>query len=495
MTFKLTAEQERCVDYFVTGQSLRINAYAGCGKTSTLKELARASNGRGGTYIAFNKSIADDARSGFPSTVACSTVHSLAFRALVRTYGSEKMTGSINAGLLVAKKLITSRDLPSGIASSTRGIAYLVVETIKRFCQSDRREISARDVPVVGVLERIAEENVDVIKRHIARVATGIWAQMTDAGTDLPLGHDGYLKVWALTDPVIPGKFLFLDEAQDTNGVVLGVVRSQGSQIVCVGDEYQQIYAWRGATNAMRTLPADHSAMLTTSWRFGPQIAAFATRILGTMGAVQPLQGNPDRVSRIGAVAEPDTILTRSNAALLTILADELEAGGNPYIVGGTSEMERMLDATIKLQQGKSVEFPLDFFGFENWDQVVEASEEDGGDDLKKWVQIINRFGSVPLKQRLKATARDEKGATVILSTAHKSKGREWKRVRLYSDLLKLKPGPDGSTNPPEEELRLFYVAATRGIDEIEVAFESEDSLRKIETAIAAKAPAIMAAE
>jgi superfamily I DNA/RNA helicase len=58
-----------------------------------------------------------------------------------------------------------------------------------------------------------------------------------------------------------------------------------------------------------------------------------------------------------------------------------------------------------------------------------------------------------------------ESEADVIVSTAHKSKGREWSTVRLAGDFaepLERGAGADG-------ELRLLYVAATRARDVLDL--------------------------
>jgi hypothetical protein len=52
----------------------------------------------------------------------------------------------------------------------------------------------------------------------------------------------------------------------------------------------------------------------------------------------------------------------------------------------------------------------------------------------------------------------DEKDADVVVSTAHKAKGREWDVVRLGSDFSSPKDG----AMLGDSELRLLYVAATR---------------------------------
>src|SRR5260370_20215712 len=80
-------EEQRARDLFLKQEGLRIDAYAGAGKTTTLRLLASSTNGRG-LYLAFNRSIAENARGKFPTQVACATSHSLAFRAIARSFGS-----------------------------------------------------------------------------------------------------------------------------------------------------------------------------------------------------------------------------------------------------------------------------------------------------------------------------------------------------------------------------------------------------------------------
>ncbi len=101
----------------------------------------------------------------------------------------------------------------------------------------------------------------------------------------LPLSHDGYLKLWALSGPRAETDYILVDEAQDINPVLLGVLRQVQCPVVYVGDPYQQIYEWRGAVNAMEAISSPHRVLLSRSFRFGPEIAAAATRVLRTLKA------------------------------------------------------------------------------------------------------------------------------------------------------------------------------------------------------------------
>ncbi|MGP4878937.1 hypothetical protein ACTXQV_44115, partial [Klebsiella pneumoniae] len=66
------------------GQSFKVIAYAGTGKTTTLQMISDAMPERRGMYLAFNKAIAGEAQNKFHRNVDCRTFHSLAFRSVPR---------------------------------------------------------------------------------------------------------------------------------------------------------------------------------------------------------------------------------------------------------------------------------------------------------------------------------------------------------------------------------------------------------------------------
>lgn len=481
MSFKPTPEQEECIAAFGLGKKLRINAYAGTGKTSTLTLLAKSTD-KLGTYMAFNRSIADEARRKFPETVSCSTTHGMAFRAMCKTYSGAKMTGNLNGGFIAAKLNLRPREFGMGVSATARGWGNLLIQTIARWQRSGRDEISRLDVSRDGKLGTLPDELLDPVIDRAVLEARALWEQMKNPNSDIPLGHDGYLKLWALSKPTIPGDFIMLDEAQDTNGVVLELVKHQEAPVICVGDVHQQIYEWRGATNAMRQLPADIEQRLTTSFRFGPNIAAYATGILYLLGETIPLSGNSNIDDKISMPSNPRAIITRTNSRLIEELILCLEGGIRPHIVGGTRDVMAMITATERLMAGQPVDFPMDFFGFKNWQDVVDTAEQESDPDLKRWVDLVEQYGIQKLRNSFDNLPKTEDEAPVILTTGHKSKGREWPQVALRDDFLRgvSLTDKDRETSIPQEELRLFYVAATRGQVQLGVGSELTMKFEKV---------------
>lgn len=469
-----TPEQEVAIELFKKGGSLKINAYAGTGKTSTL-ELLSHSTTRRGQYIAFNRSIVREAKERFPNNVDCSTSHSLALKSTPSAYKQDtrKVFGKMNAIQLAEILQLKKWQIDSRHILHPRSLGYLIQATIRRYSQSADLEINSTHVPRHGSLLAAPESTLKAVTDFAVNEAKIVWARMVNEHDSIPLGHDGYLKLWALSNPILNTDFILLDEAQDTNPVVLDVLKKQPAQMIYVGDKYQQIYEWRGAVNAMEEMKTDNSTYLTQSFRFGPIIAAAATKILNLLNEPRPLTGNPSGKSQIGSVPSPKTILARTNSSTISAVIEAIDNGKKPCLVGGNAELMQMLRGVTDLKEGRPSDVP-DFFGFENWQQVIEFANSGEGDHLQAFVNLVNTRGEKMLMWALNRTV-DESECDIVISTAHKAKGREWSTVRLMDDFLKSSPDKKKSDNQKlngfdPAELRLFYVAFTRAKEMIEVS-------------------------
>lgn len=465
--FKPTDEQKVALDAFLAGSSLKINAFAGTGKTSTLQLLSNATGAKG-QYIAFNRNIVGDAKEKFADTVDCSTSHSLAFRAAPAGYKADigKMTNRCTAKLLVEAFDLKRRRFGDKYTVNADSQGYLYIETIRRYAQSADDEIGSQHVPTIGALRVAPDEVLAEVTQFALDGARKVWARMLSERDPLPLGHDGYLKLWGLSRPIIAADYIMLDEAQDTNPVVLDVLERQRAQLVYVGDKYQQIYEWRGAVNAMESIETDASTYLTTSFRFGDAVADLATKMLVRLGEKRPVRGNAAIRSRIGG-GTPNAILARTNATTITAVIEALDAGKRPHLVGDRSELMDMLRGVQLLKEGEPTSCPA-FFGFKNWTEVVELARTDEGAHLVTFVNLVETRGEKQLMWALNRTVEAD-GADLVISTAHKSKGREWQNVRLMDDFLRSSPSGESKAGPDPSELRLLYVALTRAKEQLDV--------------------------
>ncbi|MEU0332181.1 UvrD-helicase domain-containing protein [Streptomyces sp. NPDC006193] len=472
-----TPEQAEAIAAYGDGLDLVLQAGAGCGKSSTLKMIARSDQRRRMTYVAYNAAIAADARRSFPSTVLCKTGHGLAFDP---KYGARlqrpRQTAHQAAQALDVRKILgiigatpTIRtDVGGQKAMTSKIIMRIALDTVQRWCHSADDEITETHVPQYdGLTKERARAELVALALPVARAA---WQDLLHDDSVLNLTHDHYLKMWALSRPRIPTDVVLLDEAQDTNDVLSAVLLAQEhAQRIAVGDSAQQIYSWRGANDALAKFVRELGCpelTLSQSFRFGPAIAARANIWLRLIDAPLRLTGWEGTESTVGPLDAPDAILCRTNAGAMGIVMEGLAAGRKVALVGGGGDIKRLAWAAEALQQGQPTDHP-ELMGFASWDDVRQyAAEEDGS--LEVLVKLIDEHGPDRI-----VTAADglcsEQQAELVVSTAHRSKGREWPAVRIHADFRAPKPEQaTGLVVLPREEARLAYVAVTRAREQLD---------------------------
>lgn len=462
MTFKLTPEQEAITAAFKTGGNMVIEAGAGTGKTSTLKAMATVSpKSFTGIYIAYNRAIAADAKASFPSRVRCATAHSFAFREVGLKYKARldgpRMTARQAASILgVNTTLKFDRDQ---IILGPNKITRLALDTVQRFCYSADDKPGYKHVPRLQGAEMFHDEIASIV----APLAIKAWDNIVSQDGRLKFDHDHYLKLWAMSEPRLDCDYLMLDEAQDANPVIAQVVNAQEhAQKILVGDRSQAIYAWRGAVDAMTSFPADHRLLLSQSFRFGPAVATEANKWLELLKAPLRLTGFDQIKSKVATLDNPLAVLCRTNAECVARCMDAQQHGRKVAIVGGTAEIRRFAEAALDLQSGRGTSHP-DLAAFSSWAQVREyvIEEGSGGADLKVLVNLVDDYG-VPAVINVADRCVNENQADLIVSTAHKSKGREWSTVKIANDFREPKDDDEFDPEQQKGELMLAYVAVTR---------------------------------
>ncbi len=462
-SFDPTPEQTAAVAAALTGENLVITAGAGAGKTSTLRLIADALAPARGVYIAYNKAIATDAAASFPANVTCRTAHSFAYRAVGHRYAKRlrggRMTGRQLAAVLDIERSYVLSAGERELAPSR--VAALIMQTVNKWCHSADERILAKHAAAVVNDVPGAEEVSWELANYLAAEAQRAWdTDLKHESGRLPFSHDMYVKVWALSNPKLPGSFVLYDEAQDADPCIAGVVLAQtGMQLIAVGDECQAIYGWRGATDAMRAWPAKHRVALTKSFRFGQAIADEANVFLALLKAPLRIEGFDKIPSVIDPDLVPTAILCRTNAAII----EEAMAFHNSRkfaIVGGTDTVKKFAEAAEGLMNGKRQGWHADLGAFKSWADVVDyVNNDEGGGDLRSMVNIIQSYG-VQTVLDVCAKAVPEDRADVVLSTAHKSKGREWDHVRIADDF---EPSEErAGEGLSRSEAMLCYVAVTR---------------------------------
>lgn len=477
----LTDEQRAIVDFAITGQDMKVIAFAGVGKTFVLVRVAKAFGQRARLlYISFNSSIAKEARSKFPANTDCVTIHALAKRlGAVMSLGEHRFTNS-SRDVTQAFKAHPALHSLQGFYPRKRAGGYknyllstLVLRVVEKYCNAAHDDITAAHIPLEDrgrLKDWFGEDQRDRAAELLVGAARAFWAALTDPRGKYPFSFGHYLKHWVLTNPTLPYNTILFDEAQDSSGVMSRLVEAQtDAQKIYVGDPYQQIYAWRGAINAMAGFDAPEFP-LTGSFRFGSAVAALANNVLRDLGERRPLRGLAEQRGDVNACFGDGesgyTILCRTNMGVVERVL-QLISNKRVAVVGGTKALADAIRGAYDLYTDNYSKHPS-FRDFEGWAQLRELSGTEEGRSFRLIVDFVERYDrKVPeIVELLESSSEDERQADVIISTAHKAKGREWDRVMLNDDFGFYK-NKAGDVDRPEEA-NLLYVAMTRAMRELD---------------------------
>jgi len=463
----LTSEQQSVVEAARAGEHLKVLAFAGAGKTFTLMEIAKALEGRRILYLTFSRALAEEAQGKFRGLAKAMTNHGLAFHKMGLPFAQK---GRLKSSLFQARRLLAEA-MPELDALKEWGFRdreeamFPVLETVNRFTQSEAAAVTAEHIPDVLRLEvEAVDGNFDDLAACLVPIAQRAWELLCDPEASYPVSHDVYLKLYQLSQPQLSYDVILFDEAQDANPAMLGILLPQQAQRIFVGDPHQQIYAWRGAVNAMDRLEGTELA-LSQSFRFNEAIAEEATEILRLFkGETRRVRGNPNP-KQDGSIA----ILSRTNAGALREVLRLLKDGREVALVNQVEELTDALEAAYRLYKKEKPRHP-EFSLFRSWDHLKSLIERfpSIAAQYRPYERLVeeytDRIPEVCRTLRDKLVSEDQ--AEVVVSTAHRSKGREWNEVKLADDfegvtLAQSNPGC-GCVELHPEEANLTYVAFTR---------------------------------
>ena len=494
MSFQLTQEQLDVIDLAKTGSNMKLSAFAGTGKTSTLVHVAQAfaEQNRRGFYLAFNKAIADEAAEKMPRNVYCSTFHALALsncpnwlkrklslpslfpKAFAQRYDLRDMQIKFNRQHFRTKKPYVTRS-----KLSVNSQKYLIDKALTIFMKSAANAPQERHMRyAIEGDATINDEDTDHLCQALTPVMLRVWADYTNPDVSIRIPHDCYLKIWAMQQPILQTDFILFDEAQDADPIMYQILVNQPCQVVYVGDQHQQIYAWRGAVNMMQKLDNLNLPVknITKSFRFSPVLADYANPVLTYLNESLPLQGFELLKTQINtSTAMPlgvDVVLTRTNVMAISMLFKYAKLGK----VGIAKNID--FEETIKLLQAIDAFKQDNVTGkthsilrwFDDYSDLIAYQEEYPADrDILPTLDIYQNFGLEGSMQIIKACQEAETTGVYdfIVTTAHRAKGLEFDNVLLGEDFEPQFSDKDGlsidsikATN--SEEFRLLYVAITR---------------------------------
>lgn len=465
-------------------RSIIIRAYAGTGKTTTLKMVAPLISGPT-LALAFNVDRVTDLKAALPPSAVCKTFNGLGHGALSATLrsfpklDSQKLTKVMKPHTqnMGKDEWNAVRDsvrlaMQAGIVPSefthTKGLVPDTPDGWAQACGEDE----PLDSRILEIARRCLVDNIK---------------QAFGASPVISFDDQIYLPV------LFGGKWpsyptVLVDEIQDLSPMNHRMLEKVASdRIIGVGDERQAIYAFRGAdASSVRKVMDLRSEWielpLATTFRC-PKVVVerqqrhapgFRAADTAPQGVFKDLTGTPWHwrdISTGAALDAPTAVLCRNNAPLLRMAFKLLRAGVACTVLGrDIAKGLEKLSKEIFGKQGHPVDIGLQLV--RSWqDRETQKAEAEG--KPAKVAGIVDRAESLAAILEACTTTRDLPArlasifsgdtAPVVLATGHKAKGMEWHTVvHLDSWRIPSKFALRDGGAALEQEWNLLYVLETR---------------------------------
>lgn len=423
------------------------------GKTALLTAIAKAIPHTNGLYLAYNSSVAKEAKRKFPTTTHCMTTHSLAYQATVKPR-------KLALGTFTYKSILERISYESKCA---------LVDHIRSFCLSKYLSFNdyAADVGVSTVLVPLATKYLDLM-------STG----------KIECTHDFYLKFFHIllaNDEITydPFDFIMLDEAGDLNEVTLCIFQLLPTPMrIAVGDKHQNIYQFNDTINCFSVLEGQGTLFhLSQSFRVSSSIASRIEKFCRSYLDPSMTFKGTTTDNTISSAA----FLTRTNASLIQRMI-ELNRQHIPYsLVRSPQEIFKhaLMVCNFKYQgfitdpaykhlqadiddwyEDETIRKEHSLFGY-----LLDLHNKD--DTLVRAIRLVQRYTKAVILATYDEARKHTKTSNYLtLATAHSTKGLEFDEVTIADDLnesLAEIPPAAGQLSPKQlEAVNLYYVACTR---------------------------------
>lgn len=477
---KLSTQQFAAVKAIENSKnSIILSAVAGSGKTSTLIEMLKATNGSV-AFCAFNKAIAKEIeykinQKNIDKDVKVGTVHSFGFGALRRAYSRINVDGNklqnISREEFNNEHEILRPFVTAAVAMAKEvGIGACVENDynnwIKMFDHYDLWD----NLPTT-----VSNETAVDACQYLLGVSNQI-TNIVDFSDMIYLPIYNKLKIWQYD-------YVFLDEAQDTNATRRQLVKmmlKKDGRLIAVGDPHQAIYGFTGADyNSLDLIKQDFNAIempLSVTFRCPKNVVKVAQNYVSH---IESHSDSPDGIvdecniqDLTKLVSQEDAIICRNTKPLVEV-AYNLIRNKIPCKVEG----RKIGEGLIKLAQRwkvKTIQQLVDKLEIYKEKEIQKYKEknndtkcqmiEDQVETLMVFVDQCKFDDSIStLVKKIQELFDDtENKKILVLSTIHKSKGREWNRVFVLG-MNHYSPSKWAKKDwELQQETNLLYVQVTR---------------------------------
>jgi hypothetical protein len=475
-------EQEAILD---RDGSFCIHGTAGSGKTTTLCSWASLNSNKSVIGLSYNghsrNELVRKSQGLGITNITLETIHSFAQKGVFRTNNKPK---SFELSLSSAKivELLKLKDIP-GMENSCylqaqwtyRALSFFLNSTLSSFTDllPEYFPYESADPAFENNFERIIKD------------ASMIYDLMKSQ--KIPMLHDVYLKMFWQLNHMIPYDAILFDEGQDASPVMLDIfLRQQGITKVIVGDQHQQLYSWRYASNALENIPLE-KVFLTSCFRFSSSISGLANRILewkrelGMPFSTPPVEGAKHQYPNPFPESYSSGIIARTNIGLLSeairLLALDLPIMKSIAFEGNIesykfSDNGESLYDVLNLWAGKRefIKHPM-IKNMRSFDELKSYNLMSRDKSLKAQISLVEDYKkdiTFLLKDLGTRVTEEKQKANLVFTTAHKAKGMEYEEVTLADDFLLINEikeklsGNKMTLSMACEEINLLYVSITR---------------------------------
>lgn len=479
------------------GGSCVLIAVAGAGKTTVLLEAGKRILG-GVAYMAYNRKIVDETKAKLIKMevdwrkVLPNTAHGFGLSAYRKLRPNVRVDGEkMNAILDDILQPRNPFEEPHPMQPHFNGIKQLVslakqhligiLHPLKSFDawadMADHYDVfDDEDGPVA--MEEIVKVCIEALQRSIASMDVVDFDDMIY----MPLYHRA--RFWKYD-------VVMVDEAQDTNAARRALIRAmlkKGGRVIAVGDPHQAIYGFTGAdADSLDLIARDFGCVylnLTVTFRCPKTVVTFAHQwVKHIVAAPQAPEGAVTATSMLDFVKRND--LTAGSAVLcrvtkpLVSLAFKLIRQRTPCRIEGRDvgkSIQKMM-TRWKVKKLDALEDRLAGYLARETTKLLAKKQEaklSQVEDMVETIRVIidqcqreKKHDVSDAVEYVDQLFGDDVSNVLVLSTIHKSKGREWPNV-FWLDRKGTCPSPWARQDwQQQQEKNLCYVAATRAQNQL----------------------------